>query len=271
VRYKCVRDSYAISAMDVLATAFHRQKGYFDLVDRFVTTNAFMYDMMVEAGYSRDRLSFIPTFTDLDVFSPDGAPAQPPYIAYVGRLDEPKGVDVLVEAIARPRPHGARLPLLKIAGAGHIGSYVEALQAQIKRLGLGERVQLLGDLDENEVAGVLRGAICSVAPALWFENMPNALIESLACGTPVVASNLGSLATAITDGVDGLLFKRGDHVDLGEKIEMIASDPALRARLAAGARATAVGRHAPKDHVRRLVSLFEQTIAARAASASNTA
>ncbi|MGD9811048.1 MAG: hypothetical protein AB7U35_06885, partial [Sphingobium sp.] len=100
VRNRCIKGSLPISLLDAAATTFHRWRGYFDLVDRFVTTNEFMSEMMVRAGFSPERITCIPTFADGDRFSPASEIADPPYFFYAGRLDRPKGIHILLEAVA---------------------------------------------------------------------------------------------------------------------------------------------------------------------------
>lgn len=261
-RYACVKGSRAISTLDVVATSFHRAKGYFDLIDRFVTTNEFMTEMMVRGGIDRARITCISTFTDMDRFRPAGeGPETPPYMLYVGRLDEPKGVHVLIEAMALLRDrYGSRLPELRIAGAGHTGAYVDGLHAQVARLGLADQVRFLGGVAGDAIPALFRGASFSLMPALWYENLPNSVVESLSSGCPVVTSDIGSLAVTITHDEDGLHHRPGDPADLAAQIGRLIDEPALRDRLAAGARATAERNHSPDRHVSLLLNLFEEVI-----------
>jgi glycosyltransferase involved in cell wall biosynthesis len=258
VRHACIKGSRAISALDVAATSFHRARGYFDLIDKFVTTNEFMSEMMVRGGVSPDRIVCIPTFTDMARFHP-GAPADPPYMLYVGRLDEPKGVHLLIDAMALLRArHGDALPELRIAGVGHTQGYVDELHARVRTAGLDGKIRFLGGVAADAVPVLFREASFSLMPALWFENLPNSVVESLASGCPVISSDIGSLSRTVTDGVDGLLYPPGDAPALAAAIERLATDRVLRDRLAAGARASAEQKHSPERHMARLVELFGQ-------------
>lgn len=262
VRYRCVRNSVWASAMDAVATGIQRWRGYFDLIDKFVVTNEFMLHMMRDAGFAADRLVCIPTFTDPQVFRPSEQGSRRDYLVYAGRLVPPKGIEVLIDAIAilnRERPEGA--PTLKIAGEGHDHDYLRRLKAQIVELGLVERVLFTGNVCRDEMIKLYQGALCSVLPMHWFENLPNSLIESLACGTPVVASDIGSLAMTLTDGKDALLFTPGDAQDLARKISAILDETGLRERLGANGRATALRRFSPDAHLQALLSLFERSVA----------
>lgn len=257
VAHRCVKGSLPLSLAEAGARVFHAARGYFDLIDTFVVTNPFMLESMAEAGYPREKMVCVPTFTDVEQFSPPAGDAVRDYMVFVGRLDRPKGVDVLLEAIALLRGRGLDVPLLKIAGAGHNTNYVESLEALRDRLGLQDAVTFLGNVEGAKVPDLLRGAVCAAIPALWFENLPNTLLECLATGTPVVASDIGSLAASIEDGVDGLLARPGDPTDLADKLARVITDPALRARLGANARASALKTFSPESHVRSVLSVLE--------------
>jgi glycosyltransferase involved in cell wall biosynthesis len=256
IRYSCVKGNRLVSALDVAATSFHRARRYFDLIDTFVTTNEFMSEMMVRGGVSKDRIVCIPTFTDMARFSP-GVPAEPAYMLYVGRLDEPKGVHLLIDAMAMLRvKHGNALPELKIAGSGHTQQYVDDLYRRVRDAGLQGNVHFLGATAPEAVPSLFREALFSLMPALWYENLPNSVVESLASGCPVISSDIGSLSRTVTHDVDGLLYPPGDVAALAAAIENLMTNRMLRDRLAVGARRTAEQKHSPDHHMAKLTRLF---------------
>ena len=73
-----------------------------------------------------------------------------------------------------------------------------------------------------------------VVPSIWYENSPLVIQEAFAAGIPVMASNLGGMAEAIRDEVDGLLFERGDVEDLAGKLRRFAQEPELLNQLKMG-------------------------------------
>lgn len=256
VLHGCVESSHAVSAVHAVAMWFQRGRGYFDLVDQFVVTNEFMLETMRRAGVSSARLTCIPTFVDVDRFTPPRQPPTQDYILFCGRLHHVKGAHVLIEALRLLKAQG-RAVRLKIAGVGQDGDYVDALKLQVTEADISELVAFEGQVDPFSVPELYQQALCSVAPALWFENLPNVVLESLACGVPVVASDVGSLTCTLTDGVDSLLFPVGNAEALAERLAQLLADPSLRARLSSGARATALRRHAPEHHLARLCDLFD--------------
>ena len=269
VRHRCVKGSAAISALEAAATLFHRSRGYFDLIDQFVTTNKFMTEMMVEAGFPRSRLTCIPTFADIDKFRPrDAAGDAPPYIAFVGRLDPAKGVHILVEAMGLLLRTHPDPPRLKIAGVEHVPGFVDQLKARVAAEGLGDLVEFLGPLPADQVASTIAGAQGLMMPALCFENLPNTVLEGFACGTPVISSDIGSLSRTVIPGVNGLLSEPGSAASLAEMIARLMDDPTGRRRLAEGARRSAETTYSPASHMAALETLFSQTVTRRSPSRS---
>ena len=128
-------------------------------------------------------------------------------LLYIGRLADKKGVDVLIEALARL--DGARL---EVVGDGPDRAALAQLAA---RLGVADRVEFRGKLAKSEVVAALARARIAVIPSRVgaggdMEGTPVVLCEAMAAGVPVVAPDLGGLGECIDDGVDGLLVAPGD-------------------------------------------------------------
>ena len=260
VRYRCVKGSLPISLTNAAATWFHRSRHYFDLIDCFVTTTRFMYDMMLSAGYSADRLRLIPTFVDNDFFYPALQKQIPgiPYFLYVGRVDYDKGVHVLLDAWQRLKKSYQGQPIqLKIVGTYGFGSaeYME----QLISLELPD-VTFLGELNKNEIADLLRNAYMTIIPSIWYDNLPNVVLESYASGTAIIASNIGSFKECVNNDKTGLLFEAGNSDDLADKMEYVLENPDRVAFMSQEARNVALGKYSRERHLSNLESLFESLV-----------
>ena len=254
----CVQGSYVASFINYLATSFHRYRKYFDLIDVFVTTNEFMYEVMCAAHYPESRLRYIPTFIEDTIFNcrPDASKGD--YIIFNGRVEYIKGVHILLDAYAMLRRKRPNLRTrLKILGNGD-KSYIVALSDQVRKYGIEEFVQFLGFLDSSDVASNLRGARLSVVPSICYENLPNALLESMACGTPVLASNLGSLSNAVEDGKTGLLFEPLDCNDLADKLEFCLDRQELLCEMSSQAAKISKIKYSQAKHAESLEKLFSE-------------
>jgi phosphatidylinositol alpha-mannosyltransferase len=151
-----------------------------------------------------------------------------PTIGFLGRYAEPrKGLPVLLEAmrtVVRRHP-GARL---LIAGRGDAEEVQELIGEDLRA-----HVVLLGELSEADKAAFLRSVDVYCAPNLLGESFGVILIEALAAGAPIVASDLESFARVLEDGEAGVLVPRGDAAALATAIDDLLADPARRAQLSA--------------------------------------
>jgi glycosyltransferase involved in cell wall biosynthesis len=157
-------------------------------------------------------------------------------LLYVGRLADKKGVDVLIEALARLDG-----PRLEVVGDGPDRAALAQLAA---RLGVADRVEFRGKLAKSEVVAALARAQMAVIPSRVgaggdMEGTPVVLCEAMAAGVPVVASDLGGLGECIDDGVDGLLVAPGDVDALAATLDKALSGGVDLGALGAAAAATA--------------------------------
>jgi phosphatidylinositol alpha-mannosyltransferase len=178
-------------------------------------------------------------------------------VAFVGRLDEPrKGLDVLLTAfpaIVEARP-GVRL---LVVGRGD----VDAAMSRIPRA-LRDQVTFLGAVDDADKARVLRTADVYVAPNTGGESFGIILVEAMAAGAAVVASDLPAFGRVLEGGSCGLLFPNGDAAALAEAVARLLGDPQLRDRLRAAAD-VAVGKYDWSTVARRIVQVYETVVGER--------
>lgn len=161
-----------------------------------------------------------------------GAKAADPTIAYVGRLAPYKRLELLVGAMPRVL---ARHPRARLIIAGR-GPDAARLRGVTENLGLGAAVVFRGFVSEEEKRSIYQSAwVCGVPSAK--EGFCLTAIEANACGTPVVAFDLGGVRTAVPNGEGGLLLPEGSN--FADGICALLDDDALRTRLGASALANA--------------------------------
>jgi phosphatidylinositol alpha-mannosyltransferase len=157
-----------------------------------------------------------------------------PTIGFLGRFDEPrKGLPVLLDAMRAVvgRHPGAQL---LIAGRGDADEARELIGGDLR-----PHVALLGELSEADKAAFLRSVDVYCAPNLLGESFGVILIEALAAGAPIVASDLDAFARVLEGGEAGVLVPRGDAAALARALCELLADPERRARLAARGREAA--------------------------------
>ncbi len=258
MKYSCVQKSTVASLLNALATWYHRGMGFFDLIDKFVVTNEFMYEMMLNAGYSKSRLVCIPTFVDETVFHPTPDFSKSNYFVFSGRLEPIKGIEVLFRAFSLLRNKRPDLGFqLKLAGFGE-SRFLEQLKSRCKSLGLNDYVHFMGNLSTEDLSTLLAGALFSVVPSLWYENLPNTILESYACGTPVIASDIGSLSVCVSHGETGFLFQPNNPMELAKYLEKSLDNPDKMLGMGKTARNLALNKYSAKKHLSSLEELFQK-------------
>lgn len=171
------------------------------------------------AGVPESCWRTVPNGIDPQRFRPTGPTTSGDYVLFVGRLVPYKGVGVLLRAMAGMRP---RLPLV-VAGDGPLRSRLEVLA---RRSGVNAR--FLGRVPDERLPGLYRRAAVTVLPSInRQEAFGMTLLESMACGTPVVASGLPGVADVARLG--GLVARPGDPADLAVQVQR-AVQPGLLAR-----------------------------------------
>ncbi|MCV2491427.1 glycosyltransferase family 4 protein [Geodermatophilus sp. YIM 151500] len=177
-----------------------------------------------------------------------------PTIGFVGRYREPrKGLPVLLEAmraVVRAHP-GAQL---LVAGRGDAGEFRELVGEDLR-----PHVQLLGELSEADKAAFLRSVDVYCAPNLLGESFGVILIEALAAGAPIVASDLDAFASVLEGGTAGVLVPRGDARALARALTALLADPARRAELAARGPAVAAA-YDWAVVARRILAVYETVL-----------
>jgi len=182
------------------------------------------------ARYARAAAGDRPVVVIPNAVAAPAAPLPPPEqrqtrIVGLGRLSPEKGFDLLIQAFARISPWYPDWTL-QILGDGPQRAALEDLAAS---LGIRDRVQLAGWIDQPEPALLTAGAFVLSSR---YEGFPNALLEAMACGLPCVATACDSgPAEIIRDGVDGVLVSPNDVDALAEALRQLVSDEAKRARL----------------------------------------
>jgi glycosyltransferase involved in cell wall biosynthesis len=192
-----------------------------------VLSRAFGSLLSQEYGVDEDRIAVIPPGVDLQRFSPGsrqharrqlGIPGGAWVAASVRRLVPRTGVDVLLAAWATVVAQADGAAVLLIAGTG---SEQEALRQRAHELQLGDSVRFLGRVEDAELPALYRAADLCVVPTVALEGFGLVVLESLACGTPVVAADVGGLREALGPLSPGLLVPPGDPQALADRLAAV--------------------------------------------------
>jgi glycosyltransferase involved in cell wall biosynthesis len=203
----------------------------------FVCVSAFIRDILLARGFPGEKLVVIHQGIEI-LPAPPPSPAEEPYVLFVGRFVEKKGVAHLIDAMRRL---GGDAPRLVLVGDG-------PLAAELRRRAEGlPRVEFLGWQSAAAVRRRMRGAVAVCVPSVTArsgdtEGLPSVAIEAMAEGAPVVATRHAGLPEAIEHERTGLLVPEGDPQALAAALAAVIGRPDFRRRLGEAARAAAIER-----------------------------
>lgn len=167
--------------------------------------------LLLESLYSADpgRIVEVPCGVDLELFAPmdrEAARAAMGFkldqrvVLFVGRIEPLKGIDLLLDALAVLGD--PRVKVVVAGGDAGALAEIDRLRAKARSLGIYELVSFIGAVEHAELPRYFSAADLTAVPS-FYESFGLVAVESLACGTPVVASDVGGLASIVIDGVNG--------------------------------------------------------------------
>jgi glycosyltransferase involved in cell wall biosynthesis len=209
--------------------------------------------VVVHPGVDVER--FCPGPADPAVRQALGGREGRPLVGIVGRVDPEKGVDVLARALARATGPAAAATLV-VVGDVAVGSASAgaAVRAEAERV-LGDRVRFAGRRDD--IPEVQR-ALDVLVNASVAEPFGRSVLEALASGTPVVATDSGGIPEFVDHGVTGLLVPPGNDVALAAALDEVLGNDVLRARLVEAGRAAAEARFALPTRYELVAGVFRR-------------
>jgi glycosyltransferase involved in cell wall biosynthesis len=223
-----------------------------------VTTGERLREQLIGVnGFAPAAITSVPTGVDTAHFVPGdktaarmelGLPQDVPIVGIVATLRSWKGHRYLVEAFAALPDTTARL---LIVGDGPVK---EALQAQIVQLGLADRVILPGN--QRDVLPWLQAMDVFALPSYANEGVPQAILQAMLCGLPIISTPVGSILEAVEHEHTGLIVEPQNAAALRQAIERLLADPELRRKLGSAARERALARFGFEAMVERMEAIF---------------
>src|SRR5688572_8189213 len=228
----------------------------------YVTITQGLADRLRTRFGTRDRLAVIPDGTRVSGPPPDVLPARAdPSVGYAGHLYPWKGVDILLESLAR-LPHARGL----IVGGHDREPDLQRLKDAAGKMGIAARVTFTGPVAPSEVPQLLRKADVLALPnpasaISTFYTSPLKLFEYMAAGRPIVASDLPAIREVLRHEENALLVEPATPGAIAAAVERLVEDPVLAARLAGAAHARAAD-FTWARRAERLEALFDQVLTA---------
>ncbi|MEO7523345.1 MAG: glycosyltransferase family 4 protein [Ferruginibacter sp.] len=210
----CKKQSFLASSLASFEAYYYHRRHTYDLVDYYLCPSEFLLKKFVQFGFDKSKFQVTHSCYDIsliDNFIEDNplsytAATEDKYVLYIGRLEDIKGVDTLIEAVK-----GTPVKL-KIVGSG-------ASEQKFKDLASGcNNIEFLGFKNMPEIFMLTMKSLFVVCPSICYENLPFSVIESFLFSKPVVGAKIGGIPELVIDGKTGLLFEAGNATDMREKI-----------------------------------------------------
>jgi glycosyltransferase involved in cell wall biosynthesis len=255
LKHRCLLDSTGASAVGMLEAYFHRFKGTYNKISKFLCPSRFMLEKCAEFGIEAHRLCHMPYFLPADRYR-SGEATDLTQCVYIGRLSREKGIATLVEAMSR-LPEGKLK--LKVLGEGPMRKPLEDLVKER----CPDRVEFMGYQSGEALMGAIRDAAFCVVPSEWYENYPFAVLEPFALGTPVVGARIGGIPELVREGITGRLHDSGNVDSLIDALLWMTSERADLPKMGREARRVIEDEHGEEAHMARLLGIYKEVMGAR--------
>jgi D-inositol-3-phosphate glycosyltransferase len=245
--------------------------------DRLVAATPLEQEQMVRLyGADEEKIAVVPAGVDTSLFYPRDKDAvrrllglpdpETPILLFVGRIERLKGIDTLLEAVAvvSRTCTGRNLKALIVGGGGQ----TEEENAELKRvvqlhrdLNLEEQVEFVGSKPQEMLPLYYAAADITIMPS-HYESFGLVAVESMASGTPVIASNVGGLSYTVVDGETGYLVEEENHFALAEQVHSLLKYPELKERMGEAAARHAL-QYSWENIAEQIVAVYEYEMGER--------
>lgn len=249
IAVRCVRNSRAAGLIKSASLMLHRLLRCRDRIDAFVFPSRFTLERFEEAGLPAKKLHWIPTpidFTAIPTTTEVGT-----NILYFGRLTREKGVHQLVEAYRNISGEKAKLVI--------VGDILNSTYDQELRE-MDSGIQLNKFVPSEQLTPYIHRSLCVVVPSVWYENMPNVVLETYAHGRPVIAPDHGCFPEIVEHGKTGLLYKAGDVNSLKEALTWAMANASEMAEMGRNARLLVETKYTQERHYDSLMATFSKVL-----------
>ncbi len=238
---RCAQGSFGKSVLLYAEAVVQRLLGSYEMVDILLAPSRFMMESVSSRRFPKERMRLF--YNGIDTRSVTPSANEGGYILYFGRLSQEKGVRTLLEAHSMLR---GKVDLV-IAGTG-------PLEQNLKQEF--PHVRFLGHITGDALHRAIENSSVVIVPSECYENCPMSVLEAMAFGKPVIASNIGGIPELVVHGETGLLFEAGDKEMLHRHLSAIMNDAALRHEYGTAGRKRAESHFSTEKHNRDLMAVY---------------
>jgi glycosyltransferase involved in cell wall biosynthesis len=248
IQKKVYRNSFIQTFWLAFIIWAHKKMGTWKMVDRYILQTELAKSVFISSSLGTlDTQYSVKPNSIKDPVMP--LKDREDYFLYIGRLSKEKGISTLLDTFKN------------ITNDIYIGGDGPLKEEVIISSKKNSNIHYLGLLDKDTVMDMMSRCSALVFPSLWYEGMPLTLIEAFATGTPVIASNLGAMASMIQDGFNGIHFTVGNSVEFAEKIKQWDGlSTSNKKQFSDNARACFEEIYTPERNKEQLLSIYQSII-----------
>lgn len=252
LKHRCYRGSFAQTLCCVLSMKLHRATGIYKKLTYICLTEFNKQKLLSLKGLSPEQIFVKPNSVEpaKKIMPWEGRERQ---ILYVGRLEERKGVKVLLESWRRLGPQA---PTLVLCGSGPLESWCGDF---VRENGL-KNVKALGFVENSRVREMLSESMAMILPTQLYEGFPISIAEAFSVGTPVLVSRLGNAGSLVEEGVTGLKFDQEDPDSIARTVRAFLEE---KRDWSKAALEKYRGELTPEENYRRLLETYERAVASK--------
>lgn len=243
LKHRCYRNS--TSQTYAVARMLEKNKAnqlWENKIDAYICLTAFAKEKFIAHGLPPERLFVKGNFIDVNPIEKDSS--EMPYFLFVGRLDESKGMELVLN-VAKKSP-------LKIKVIGE-GEYTNFMLNQ-------PNIDYLGRLSHEDTLRFISQAKALIFPSLWYEGMPMTILEAMSQKTVVIASDLGAMKSMLNHKETGLLFEPNQPIEALKLLHWSMKNSTEMAQIAERAFTVFNERYAAETNYLRLMEIYTHTI-----------
>ena len=215
-KHRCIHGSFAKSILGTIEAYVYRMAGAYKLIDVVIAPSKFIKEKLETNNDLKGRILVKHNFVDLQGDMEDKETEKGDYVLFFGRYSREKGVETLLKACERTEEI----------------SYIFAGNGPLEeQVNMRNNVENRGFLSGDQLIQLIKKARFSIFPSECYENCPFSVMESMVCGTPVIASDIGGVPELIEDGKNGILFESGNVDELTGKIKALWEDRNINSKL----------------------------------------
>ena len=207
-----------------------------------------------------DLFEFIPHEKPSKIQTVQGIKKEYLIIGTVGRVEESKGQEILIEACGMLDRKFKEFCILIIGETTDL-KYKQKCQKRAESLGIGDRIVFTGY--QKNINNILADIDILVFPSIDFDAFPRSIIEAMGCSLPVITTDIGGCAEAIEDGISGFVIPCKDPKSIAEKLFILVNDNELRLKMGKASRLRAERMFSIEANVRKTQQVYRQVLSAR--------